>query len=566
MRSGRAVLALLAMLGAAGLGQPTLAAPSSDALLQAAQAALGRDDEASAFSLLQRLVLADDPAGELLLGELFEQPKSGGRADPKAAGYWYQRAAENGNGEAARRLGDLFAKGQIGTIQERGRFSPWLGEAVRWYQAAAKAGDAEASQALGALAATSPLAKALAERAAGDAAAARADLTTLAGHGGLEARYWLGVMLERGEGGAADPAGAVRWYVSAANEGEPHAALALGRIYLEGAPPNLDRAYEFFSRAQARGMPGEAGVGLGMLDLARRGKKLPSGVAGALAAYAANEPALAAGLLFPLAHNGDADAQYWLGTLMAANAVPVNRTRPTSWGRDEAMRWFHAAAAQGDIEAAYQLAQLLAPNRGMDISGHSLGDAAEQVRWLKLAAEGGQHEAAQQLAEAYREGQGVAPNPAVADAWLKRAQAMEGAVGRLSRPACVEDDNAPELLPVFLACNRGDSEGLAAALLPLAEGGNARAEAWVGYLMASGAGGSSFNPALRPNAQRAARWYAKAADQHLPSAMFDLGVLLEHGLGVPLDQAKAKSWYLKAADAGFPGAKEAAAAVGTAQP
>ena len=98
-----------------------------------------------------------------------------------------------------------------------------------------------------------------------DATAARADLTALAGRGGLEARYWLGVVLERGEGGAADPVGAVRWYVSAANEGEPHAALALGRIYLdgEGAAPNLDRAYEFFSRAQARGMPGEAGAGIG---------------------------------------------------------------------------------------------------------------------------------------------------------------------------------------------------------------------------------------------------------------------------------------------------------------
>ena len=48
--------------------------------------------------------------------------------------------------------------------------------------------------------------------------------------------------------------------------------------------------------------------------------------------------------------------------------------------------------------------------------------------------------------------------------------------------------------------------------------------------------------------------------------MFDYGVLLEHGMGVPVGQAKAKEWYLKAADAGFPGAKEAAAAVGAAQP
>ena len=48
--------------------------------------------------------------------------------------------------------------------------------------------------------------------------------------------------------------------------------------------------------------------------------------------------------------------------------------------------------------------------------------------------------------------------------------------------------------------------------------------------------------------------------------MFDYGVLLEHGMGVALDDDAAKQWYAMAAAAGIAGAKDAAAKVGTAPP
>jgi TPR repeat protein len=116
----------------------------------------------------------------------------------------------------------------------------------------------------------------------------------------------------------------------------------------------------------------------------------------------------------------------------------------------------------------------------------------------------------------------------------------------------VEDESAPELLPAFLACNSRDATGLAGALIPLAEAGNPRAQAWLAYLLVGGAdtsGGYDFR--ARANPQRAARWYAKAAEQGLPSAMHDYGVLLEHGLGVPVDEAAARGWHAKAAERGF---------------
>ena len=61
---------------------------------------------------------------------------------------------------------------------------------------------------------------------------------------------------------------------------------------------------------------------------------------------------------------------------------------------------------------------------------------------------------------------------------------------------------------------------------------------------------------LRPNLQRAAGWYAKAAGQGLPSAMHDYAVLLAHGAGVPLDPDAAKQWADKAAAAGFKAAQQ----------
>jgi TPR repeat protein len=97
--------------------------------------------------------------------------------------------------------------------------------------------------------------------------------------------------------------------------------------------------------------------------------------------------------------------------------------------------------------------------------------------------------------------------------------------------------------------------------------GHARAVAWVGYLLAAGPGtGGAFNLEVRPNAQRAARWYAKAAQQGLPSAMYDYGVVLEHGMGIPVDEAAARQWYQKAAEKGFPAAAEALMARGRARP
>jgi len=76
--------------------------------------------------------------------------------------------------------------------------------------------------------------------------------------------------------------------------------------------------------------------------------------------------------------------------------------------------------------------------------------------------------------------------------------------------------------------------------LPLAEGGDAAAQTYVGEIFEKGLGVPS-------DYQAAATWYRRAADHGYSRAAIDLGQLYEQGLGVPKDQLQALGWYRKAA-------------------
>lgn len=534
--------------------------PVATALLQAFRAAVDRGDELTAFSLSRRLAIADDPKAQYRLAMLLAQPISSAQPDPDMAAYWYERATELGHAPAARALADLYANGTIGSFRSAGQPAPRVGEAISWYRAAATLGSADADAALSALGAKLPLAEALLERASGSAVAARQKLEALARRGDLEAMYWRGVMEEKGEGGPASPMGAIPWYEKGYQYGFENAALALGKIYEAGlgVPRNIDQAQRMYSAAGAHRSAGDAGVALERLDFERRYRALPPvDVEGALVAISSRLPRLARSILHPLAKGGDPDAQYWLAEVQEGSFGTASH--------EEAIRWYRRAALQGDTEAAYRLAHLF--DDRVDRAGRGLGDAAERARWLRRAAEGGHGAAALALGLAYKERRGVAADQREADRWYKRAHLADEGISRLSRLACVEDGNAPQLIAAYLACNRGDATGLAAALVPLAAAGDASAQAWVAYIMAGGAGtGGGYDLRVRPNMQRAARWYARAAEQSLPSAMFDYGVLLEHGVGVPIDRAAAKLWYEKAAGQGFPAAQDALASFGADEP
>jgi TPR repeat protein len=100
-----------------------------------------------------------------------------------------------------------------------------------------------------------------------DAAYARGDFPNalkifraLAADGDAVAQFNLGVMLDFGQGTAADQVQAAGWYRKAAAQGHGAAQFNLGGLYLEGlgVPKDPVRAYMWFTVSAAAGVQGAA--------------------------------------------------------------------------------------------------------------------------------------------------------------------------------------------------------------------------------------------------------------------------------------------------------------------
>ncbi|EAU2299099.1 sel1 repeat family protein [Salmonella enterica] len=144
-------------------------------------------------------------------------------------------------------------------------------------------------------------------------------------------------------------------------------------------------------------------------------------------------------VLEPLAEQGDAQAQYWLGCLLMADRTPESRrvavermTRSATAGLAEAQRtlgdwlrngdagvrspaealnWYRKAAGQGDAVAQNAVGAALSAGRG------TVRSPAEAAVWYRKAAEQGNALAAFNLGNAYWAGSGVLANAGVAMAW-----------------------------------------------------------------------------------------------------------------------------------------------------
>ena len=93
------------------------------------------------------------------------------------------------------------------------------------------------------------------------------------------------------------------------------------------------------------------------------------------------------------------------------------------------------------------------------------------------------------------------------------------------------------------AYNRGDYATAYRLFRPLADQGDAFAQAYLGVMYDNGKG-------VPQDYAAAVRWYRKSADQGNAVAQFNLGFRYANGKGVPQDYAAAVRWYRKAADQG----------------
>jgi hypothetical protein len=126
------------------------------------------------------------------------------------------------------------------------------------------------------------------------------------------------------------------------------------------------------------------------------------------AAYQAKAYAKAAELVRPLAEKGDADAQYFLGTLYI-EGTGVEQNDAT------AFLWFQRSANQGNAAAQYNLGASYATGAGVGKSD------VEAAKWFRRAADQGMPFAQLNLGLLYAAGNGVPQDSVEAFKWLELA-------------------------------------------------------------------------------------------------------------------------------------------------
>ena len=114
----------------------------------------------------------------------------------------------------------------------------------------------------------------------------------------------------------------------------------------------------------------------------------------AVQAYLRGEFNKAAVLLRPVAEQGDAQAQIYMGLLYErGKGVPQDYA--------ESVKWYRLAAEQGKADAQYYLGNMYRNGNGVPQNG------AEAVIWYRKAAEQGKSAAQNSLGEIYAKGKGV---------------------------------------------------------------------------------------------------------------------------------------------------------------
>jgi len=127
------------------------------------------------------------------------------------------------------------------------------------------------------------------------------------------------------------------------------------------------------------------------------------------------------------------------------------------------------------------------------------------------------------------------------------------------------------------ALERNDFNRAFQLMLPLAEGGNAQAQGFLGDMYNAGQGvardlkkalvwwkraaekGEPYSQlslgdnyaagrGVKEDFSEAAKWWRKAAEQNIPRAQVGLGLALYQGRGIQQDKSEAAKWFLKAAD------------------
>lgn len=490
----------------------------------------------------------------------------------------YRKAAEAGDAEAMRTVGEIYAMGK-GVVQD-------YGEAIEWYQKAANVGNTSAMIAMGKLYAEG---KGV-EQNFGEA---MKWYEKAADAGNIDAAAMLGECYEKGEGVGQDFAEALRRYQSTAEMGSTVAMRGLSRLYAEGNGTAQDEetALRWLQKAAQKGNPeamsalaykhyrGEWGLfkdpdeGLAWLRKA--------GEAGNVDAmltlvhiyldwdhelYVGGDDKQGVEWLSKAVNSGSATAMRWLGDSFLWSELfrgdehtryyyieekdlrwavqdtemefiidfgcfdddmDIFRSGSDDPDEYEAMKWYRKAAALGDSDAMTRL------GLGYIFEYGASKDIKEGMKCLHKAVDCGNSNAMYSIGLLYLNGIGVEENREKTMEWLNSA-AKAGSCNAMIMLGAMyfKGEQVPQNYVKALKYYR-----------QAADAGDIQAMNNIGVMIMQGQGAPQ-------DYKEAMKWLKKAADAGHGSAMGNLGWMYYNGQGVEFDPKKAREWYQKAIYAG----------------
>lgn len=259
--------------------------------------------------------------------------------------------------------------------------------------------------------------------------------------------------------------------------------------------------------------------------------------------YHPNDAGAAVRELKPLAEQGNAEAQFNLGSLYyQGRGVPQDYA--------EAARWMRKAAEQGHVSSQTTLGSIYAEG----VQGAIQKDYPQALMWFVFAAAQGDREALQlrdamanrmtptQIAEAQKLAREFKPQDVQAKAFREnKALAEKGDADAQFRAGLMYymgqgvPRDYPEALGWFMKAARQS---------------NPYAQYNVGYMVEKGEG-------TPQNYVEAAKYYRQAAERGNQLAQYTIGYMYEKGRGVLPDEVQALMWYNLAAIQGEAKAKAA---------
>ncbi len=267
-----------------------------------------------------------------------------------------------------------------------------------------------------------------------------------------------------------------------------------------------------------------------------------------LRAYKKGDYATALKELRPLAEQGQADAQFFLGLMYASGqGVPQDYKEAVKWyslaaekgqadaqfflggmydkgegvpqDYKEAVKWYRLAAGQGDSDAQFFLGLMYEYGQGVP------QDYKEAVKWYRLAATHGYGAAQNRLGVMYEFGKGVPQDDKQAVKWYRLAAEQGKREAQFNLGLMYEmGQGVPQ-----------DEKQAVKWYRKAAEQGNSEAQYFLGHMYMKGRG-------VPQDDKQAVKWYRLAAEQGKREAQFNLGLMYKMGQGVPQDYVQAHMW------------------------